>query len=441
MEDPIQVPTQHYTPAIDSHFPRVKQTYPIDVSIERRHYQTLFPINHDTDYLKDSFVEFSLDSEPGSFLDLSSILLEANLQLLKFDGSDPGEGDVVIFTNGLIHALIRSRKLFLNSQLVESDQHSNLTRFINTMSNVESERLYREGTSAGYFAESMGGILNKSVAKADFLDAQRTTRNNFRKKGLIQVCGPLDLDLGKSNMLLPDRLNGRLHLDLADISQLIQKPSDDANSYKIKIYSIKLHYERVIPVTNAYLEFNKSLMSNNLEYHFQRQLVYKCSVSSGQQQAFISQPFGSLVPQKIKVFMINQSAHIGNDKSNTFYFDHFDLTNLKVAVNHLNMLESDVKFPSKYATLYNRVLRSMEDPSIIHSINYADFSKGLSIFSVDLSNSKTNSLLQLEQRGHLDITMEFGTPLANAINIFVIGFTVGTLEIDFDRRITTHYNY
>ena len=139
--------------------------------------------------------------------------------------------------------------------------------------------------------------------------------------------------------------------------------------------------------------------------------------------------------------MINQSAHIGNDKSNTFYFDHFDLTNLKVAVNHLNMLESDVKFPSKYATLYNRVLRSMEDPSIIHSINYTDFSKGLSIFSVDLSNSKTNSLLQLEQRGHLDITMEFGTPLANAINIFVIGFTVGTLEIDFDRRITTHYNY
>ena len=241
--------------------------------------------------------------------------------------------------------------------------------------------------------------------------------------------------------LLADRLNGRLHLDLADVSQLIQKPSDDVNNYKIKIYSIKLHYERVIPVSNAYLEFNKSLLSNNLEYHFQRQLVYKCTISAGQQQAYISQPYGTLVPQKLKLFMVDQSAHIGNDKSNIFYFDHFDLTNIKVGVNHLNMLECDVKFPSKYATLYNRVLRSMEDPSIVHSISYTDFSNGLSIISVDLSNSKTNSLLQLEQRGHLDIALEFGTPLTSAINVFVIGFTVGTLEVDFERRISTHYNY
>ena len=441
MEDPIQVPTRHYTPAIDSHFPRVKQTYPIDVSIERRHWQTIYPVNHDTDYLKDSFVEFSLESDPGSFLDMSSILIEANLQLFKSDGTNPAEGDVVIFTNGLIHALIRSRKLFLNSQLVESDHHSNLTRYINAMSNVEDEQLYRQGTASGYFPHARGQIMNKSVAKDAFLNEQRNNRNNYRKKGQIQVCGPLDLDLGKSNMLMPDRLNGRLHLDLADISQLIQKPSDDGTNYKIKIYSIKLHYERVIPVTNAYLEFNKSLMSNNLEYHFQRQLVYKSTISAGQQMSYISQPFGTLVPNKLKLFMVNQSAHIGNDKMNTFFFDHFDLTNIKVAVNHLNMLECDVKFPTKYATLYNRVLRSMDDPSLIHSINYQDFANGLTIISIDLSNSKTNSLLQLEQRGHLDIAMEFGTPLASAINIFVIGFTVGTLEIDFDRRVSTHYNY
>ena len=87
---------------------------------------------------------------------------------------------------------------------------------------------------------------------------------------------------------------------------------------------------------------------------------------------------------------------LGMIKVTVFFFDHFDLTNIKVAVNHLNMLECDVKFPSKYATLYNRVLRSMEDPTLIHSISYDDFNNGATIISVDLSNSKTNSLLQLE---------------------------------------------
>ena len=254
MDEPIRLPTKNFIPAIDSHFPRVKQSYPIDVSIERRHWTTLYPTNHDTDYLKDSFVEFTLDSEPGTFLDVSSILLEINLELLKSDGTQPVDDDAVIFANGLIHTIIKSRKLYLNSELVESDHHSNYTRYINTMSNVDGERIYRQGLKSGYFPLDYGASLHKSEPKATFLDGATTNgRNNYRKQGRIQMCGALDLDLGKSNMLLPDLVNGRLHLDLADVSQIIQKPSDDANNYSIKIYSIKLHYERVTPVTNAYI--------------------------------------------------------------------------------------------------------------------------------------------------------------------------------------------
>ena len=61
------MPTDRHVDAIGSYFPTISQTYPIDVSIERKSWVTLYPINHDSDFLKDRFVEFTIDSEPGCF--------------------------------------------------------------------------------------------------------------------------------------------------------------------------------------------------------------------------------------------------------------------------------------------------------------------------------------------------------------------------------------
>ena len=113
MDDTLQIPTQKYVPAIDSYFPRVNQTYPLDVSIARKAWVVVYPTNHDTNYLRDSFAEFTIDSEPGSFLDFRSFHIEYELKLLKTDDGAPADDSNVVFTNGLIHALSTSRKLFL----------------------------------------------------------------------------------------------------------------------------------------------------------------------------------------------------------------------------------------------------------------------------------------------------------------------------------------
>ena len=69
MAQSLQVPTEKYTPAYDSYFPTVDREFPIDVSIARKSWATLYPTNHDTNYLKDNFVEFVIDSEPACFID------------------------------------------------------------------------------------------------------------------------------------------------------------------------------------------------------------------------------------------------------------------------------------------------------------------------------------------------------------------------------------
>ena len=83
-----------------------------------------------------------------------------------------------------------------------------------------------------------------------------------------------------------DRINARLHIELADTSQLILKASDDAVNYKIKIFSVKLHFKRITPVGKAYLEFNKNLLAKNIQYNFERFILYKSSIAANQRQIF-----------------------------------------------------------------------------------------------------------------------------------------------------------
>ena len=433
------MPTDRYVDVLDDRFPNVSQTYPIDTSIERKSWVTLYPTNHDSNFLKDSFVEFTIDSEPGCFIDYSSFNIEFNLRLLKANDANLAAASPVMFTNGLIHSLIGSRKLFLNSQLVESDYQSNYTQYVDAITNFDFEYIKSQGVPMGYFPEQK--IINATANTAGFPDQEENvrTRQTFARQENIQLYGPLNLSVGKSDMLMIDRISARLHLELSDTPLLILKASDDGVDYKIKIFSVKLHFKRITPVTKAYLEFNKSLLAKNIQYNFERFILYKSSIAANQRQIFLSQPFGSLIPSKMYILLVSQAACIGDAKKNAQYFDHFKLDDLKITANGLSVLDFELNFPNKCSVLYNRVTDSLNTDR--HSISYSKFQAGSTIITADCKKSETNSFMQIEQRGHLEIHMRFSAALPEPINIIIIGVTAGSIEIDYDRRVTTHYNF
>ena len=152
----------------------------------------------------------------------------------------------------------------------------------------------------------------------------------FSHQNKIQLSAPLNLNIGDANFTFPDRINGRLHLEIASSSQLILKPTDDVNNYNVNIFNIFLYFKRIVPTSDIYLEFNKSLLTKNLEYPYEREILYKASIASGQRQIYINNPFSNLIPNQITILMVDQAASIGSDKKNMFYFDHL---NLKISVS------------------------------------------------------------------------------------------------------------
>ena len=103
------------------------------------------------------------------------------------------------------------------------------------------------------------------------------------------------------------------------------------------------------------------------------------------------------------------------------------------------MLDFELNFPNKCSVLYKRIIDSLNSDR--HSISYSKFGSGATIITADCKKSDDDSFMQIEQRGHLEIHMHFSEALVAPINIIIIGLTVGSIEVDYDRRITTHFNF
>ena len=100
-------------------------------------------------------------------------------------------------SNGLLHALIYSQKLFLNSQLVESDYQANYTQYVKTITSENNDYITNQCEAMGYFPEST--IINTTSATYALAaqEANVPRRKVYAAKENIQLYGPLNLYIGK----------------------------------------------------------------------------------------------------------------------------------------------------------------------------------------------------------------------------------------------------
>ena len=311
--------------------------------------------------------------------------------------------------------------------------------YLKAILDSDKEHVRRYGTPLGCFVEDK---IHKGNDPAAFL-GENDKRNNWSKKRVIHVCGPLSLQLSSLDQFIFDRVNVKIILELAKpaFALMVEALNDNSiEQFRYNISDVKLLIKRVTPAPAAYLEVNKRLLSGKTkEYLFHRQLTHVENFGSGHSQMIITRPFESYIPPKLTIFFANQKACVGDYSLNPFFYPNCKLSQLKVVIDGVTVHDFSLKFPDEVSHIYYNSLMANNESS--NFITYNNFLDGSTVYTFDLRASDARTDLFLEKSGNLQIKLYLEEPLTENMNLYILGDVLSTFGINNDRKVTTYYNY
>ena len=108
-------------------------------------------------------MEFRINGVVGSFVDLSSIIMELHLKPIKSaDGSPLGDEDLFGLVNRLSNTIFKSLTVFLNDKMVKSNPFFNYSSYIKLLKQLDKVQAERYGSCGfAYDGSNTAGVTEK----------------------------------------------------------------------------------------------------------------------------------------------------------------------------------------------------------------------------------------------------------------------------------------
>ena len=146
-----------------------------------------------------------------------------------------------------------------------------------------------------------------------------------------------------------------------------------------------------------------------------------------------------MVPHKLVIFLVDQQAHNGAYDRNPNYFQHNAITNVIVDVNGNCVSNNRCAFPRECAQAYYKTLSALGMRNSSHLITRQNFPAGRTIFVIDTRPTDSEDVIHLEKRANIRITVNCEiAPTSNKI-LFLVGYTLGVIQINSARRVFPNY--
>lgn len=432
------IPVSSYTAGISESFPNVNRQRVIESSINSKETIDFMPVNMGVNQvLDDRFVEFRINGILGSFIDLSSLIIEFSVRPVNAnDLSVIGDTINISLVNGLANTIFKSVSVFLNEKVIESNPIYNYTSYIKQLQSINSETLDNVAKCGGLFDDMNEAGVTRTYEASLYADDAKTVEKK-RLAGIkaygVDIYFPLLLDSSSLDMYLLDGVDIRIRLEMASTNWIVK--SNTTPSVNLRVGKAKLWVDRVTPHYNALLALNKVLSAKPLEYVFNKTLHKTFMVGANESSIMIDQPFGKCIPEKLTMVFITNTAYNGRMAENGLYFDHCNLSNTLITVNGSSVYNINTSFPSDYSHSYYVTQRTLGLDNV-NLISYDSYAKGRSIFCFNFVNEVVDGSLPVELSASLRINLTFDTPMRNPTIVILLADTKGLLTIDRARSIS-----
>ena len=432
------IPVSSYTAGISESYPNVNRQRVVESSINSKERVDFLPVNIGINHvLSDKYIEFRINGVVGSFIDLSSLLLELNVKPVNSTtGADLDDDVKLALVNGLANTLFKSVTVFINEKMVESNPIYNYTSYVKLLKSMNSDNIHTIGKCGFFHNDLNAGGITKTYNALTFSTAsnlEAVLMNNIKSNG-IDICFPLLLDIATLDMYLLDGVDLRIRLEMANNRWLIKSPDNNINA-ALTTRKVKLWLDRVTPHYNALMALNKSLDIKPLEYIFHKTLHKTYVVGRDESSIMIDQPFGMCIPERMTMIMVDMDGFSGRTNQNGLYFEHANISNIHVTVNGSTIYNINTSFPHEYSQCYYETQKALGiDKNNL--VTYNTYKGGRSLFTFNFINETVEDTLPVEMSANLRLNLKFASSLSNPHVIILLADTTGLLSVDNQRIVT-----
>ena len=168
-------------------------------------------------------------------------------------------------------------------------------------------------------------------------------------------------------------------------------------------------------------------MKRKAHYPVTHTQIKNFTASSGAQQVFVNNVFLGPITERILVALVKNTAFVGSVITNAYHFQHYDMTNLVLCVNGVQLpsdpLTMDFSSPFRatrvYETLFSSTGIHRDDPARMLTLEI--FTMGFFILGLDLTPDRDadEEHISLPRQRNVRIKAGFNKPLPELVTFIL----------------------
>lgn len=380
-------------------------------------------------------LEYFISGSSEDYIDLSRTYLHLVVKIVKHDGSNLTDTDIVEPANLFLHSLFSQVDLFIQDRLVSSSSNTYAYRsYLETILNYGKNALETQMKCALFTNDD--DLSNILIS---------TRKDVAAKSSSFDLLGRLHLDMFHQGKYLLNNVNLKLRLIRAKDEFCLHTSSDNLKP-KVVLQSASLFVRKVRLSSSVQLSHAKVLQHSNAKYPITRVEAKVFSVAQGLSNIERDNLILGQLPIRCVLGIVETDSFNGNYKKNPFNFHHFKLNFLSLYVNGQQIpykpytpdFEKKL-FVREYLSVYEGTNLWLRNKDLI--INRDNYAKGYTLYCFDLTpdHDAGSSHYENMKQGNLRIEMKFKSPLPSNATVILLCEFQNILQISRDREISLDY--
>ena len=385
-------------------------------------------------------IPFEFRAEPNEFIKFneSMIYLKYNIKLSKTDNSAIKAEDWanIVPTNNFLHSLFERVELSINQVSVTMAPSNYAYR-----SYLEKLLGFSRSAKDGFLTSSLWGDRGERIT------AITPETGATQSEITIELMDKIHFDLTFQNKAFIGNTSFSVKLMPSPQQFLFEIPTGYAIATEIKDPILYIHRSYITDSLSTAI--GKALKIAPCKYPITRTEMKHFTLEKGVIDRFLNNAITGILPRRIFVMMVEQSAFSGSYTKNPFYFDHNNLSQLVCYIGGTAFPSQAMRpdfeknlYVREFVALYQALNQNGTDS--YSEISRKDFKDGNTIFAINLTPDLSSGPgaighYNLVNRGELRLHIKFAKELKATTTLLIYQEFDSIIEIDELGQVNTNY--